>query len=98
MISILRMVRDNRRYWYWAALYILVVLIGSTLQLVDCFRAWISDVIVAMGTERVFYNMRERAYERLLRIQLSVIHKQAGTGEFAVRLNKMDARFGHLSQ
>lgn len=129
MTSVQRMVRDNRRHWYWAALYILMVLIGSILQLVfarlfgrmvdygiagninailslvlpagvlllmDCVRAWVTDVIVAMGTERVFYDMRERVYDRLLRIQMKVIHNQAGTGDFAVRLNNDLAGFCEL--
>lgn len=129
MTSVLRMVKDNRRYWYWAALYILVVLIGSTVQLVfarlygsmvdygisgnidallslilpagilllvDGIRTWITDVIVAFGTERIFFGMRKRVYEKLLRIRLSLIHSQAGSGEFAVRLNNDLAGFCEL--
>jgi ABC-type multidrug transport system fused ATPase/permease subunit len=64
-----------------------LVLPMVSLLLLDFGRACAGTFINAVGTERVFLDLRMRAYGSLLRAKAEILDKQLRSGDVVVRLN-----------
>jgi ABC-type multidrug transport system fused ATPase/permease subunit len=63
-----------------------LVLPIALLLLLDFGRVALNNIVNAIGTERVFFNMRMRVYKSLLHVDMHILDQNTRTGDLTVRI------------
>lgn len=58
----------------------------TLLLLLDFGRVALTNIVNAIGTERIFFNMRMRVYKSLLHVEMRILDRNIHTGDLTARI------------